>query len=76
MAEIAGAVKEGLLAPAVSTGLQIMTAMSDQDVAWLCGPHGKHNPDRAGYWHGTEAGSVTWMASTMLRRRWRPVAPG
>ncbi len=59
MAEIAGAAKEGLLALAVSTGLQVMTAMFDEDVARLCGPGGKHNPDRAGYRHGTEAGSVT-----------------
>jgi len=33
--------------------------MFDEDVARLCGPDGKHNPDRAGYRHGTEAGSVT-----------------
>ena len=25
----------------------------------LCGPEGRHNPDRAGYRHGSEAGSVT-----------------
>jgi hypothetical protein len=29
------------------------------DVDTLCGPRGKHNPERAGYRHGTEAGSVT-----------------
>ena len=59
MAEIAESAKEGLLALAVSTGLQVMTAMFDEDVARLCGPGGKHNPDRAGYRHGSEAGSVT-----------------
>jgi putative transposase len=59
MAEIAGAAKEGLLALAVGTGLQVMAAMFDADVARLCGPDGKHNPERAGYRHGTEAGSVT-----------------
>ena len=59
MAEIAEAAKEGLLALAVSTGLQVMTAMFDEDVTRLCGPDGKHNADRAGYRHGTEAGSVT-----------------
>ena len=59
MAEIAGAAKEGLLALAVSTGLQVMAAMFDEDVTRLCGPGGKHNPGRAGYRHGTEAGSVT-----------------
>jgi len=59
MAEIAGAAKEGLLALAVGTGLQVMAAMFEGDVARLCGPDGKHNPGRAGYRHGTEAGSVT-----------------
>jgi len=59
MAEIAGAAREGLLALAVSTGLQVMTAMFEEDVARLCGPDGKHNLDRAGYRHGGEAGSVT-----------------
>ena len=59
MAGIAGAAKEGLLALAVGTGLQVMAAMFDEDVTRLCGPDGKHNPERAGYRHGTEAGSVT-----------------
>jgi putative transposase len=59
MAEIAESVKEGLLALAVGTGLQVMAAMFAEDVARLCGPDGKHNPERAGYRHGTEAGSVT-----------------
>src|SRR5512142_3515598 len=59
MAEIAGAVQEGLLALAVSTGLQVMTAMFEEDVTALCGAGGKHNAGRAGYRHGTGAGSVT-----------------
>ena len=59
MAEIAGAAKEGLLALAVGTGLQVMAAMFDEDVARLCGPKGKHVPGRAGYRHSTENGAVT-----------------
>ena len=59
MAEIAGAAKEGLLALAVGTGLQVMAAMFDEDVTRLCGPDGRHNADRAGYRHGTGDGSVT-----------------
>ena len=59
MTEIAESAREGLLALAVGTGLQVMAAMFDEDVARLCGPEGKHNPDRAGYRHGSEAGSVT-----------------
>jgi hypothetical protein len=59
MTEIAGAAKEGLLALAVGTGLQVMAAMFDEDVTRLCGPDGRHNADRAGYRHGTGDGSVT-----------------
>jgi putative transposase len=59
MAEIAESAKEGLLALAVGTGMQVMAAMFAEDVTQLCGPDGKHNPGRAGYRHGSEAGSVT-----------------
>jgi putative transposase len=59
MAEIAESAKEGLLALAVGTGLQVMAAMFGEDAERLCGPEGKHNPGRAGYRHGSEAGSVT-----------------
>jgi putative transposase len=59
MAEIAGAAQEGLLALAVGTGLQVMAAMFAEDTERLCGPDGKHHPERAGYRHGTGAGSVT-----------------
>lgn len=50
---------EGLLALAVGTGLQIMTAMMNADVEAVCAPKGKHIPSRAGVRHGTERGSVT-----------------
>jgi putative transposase len=59
MAEIAESAKEGLLALAVGTGMQVMAAMFGEDAERLCGPDGKHNPGRAGYRHGSEAGSVT-----------------
>jgi putative transposase len=59
MAEIAESAKEGLLALAVGTGLQVMAAMFGEDAERLCGPDGEHNPGRAGYRHGTGAGSVT-----------------
>jgi putative transposase len=59
MAEIAESAKEGLLALAVGTGLQVMAAMFAGDAEGLCGPEGRHNPGRAGYRHGSEGGSVT-----------------
>lgn len=59
LTEIAASAKEGLLAFAVGTGLQVMQAMFAEDVARLCGPKNKHNGERAGYRHGGENGTVT-----------------
>jgi hypothetical protein len=46
VAELASAAREGLLALAVGTGLQVLQAMLAEDVARLVGPKGRHNPDR------------------------------
>lgn len=43
---------------AVGTGVQVMAAVMEADVAAACGPRGKHNPDRAAVRHGREQGSV------------------
>jgi putative transposase len=58
MGEIAADVQEGLLAIAVGAGLQVMAAMMAADVEALCGPCGRHDPDRTAVRHGSEAGSV------------------
>ena len=59
LTEIAGAVQEGLLALAVATGMQVMTTMMETDVTAICGPRGRHNPERTAVRHGSEDGSVT-----------------
>jgi putative transposase len=59
MAEIAEDMREGLLALAVGAGLQVMTELMQADVAALCGPRGKHDPDRSASRHGSGRGSVT-----------------
>jgi transposase-like protein len=59
LAELAGEVREGLLALAVGTGLQVMAAMMEADVSTACGPKGRHDPSRAATRHGHEAGSVS-----------------
>jgi putative transposase len=59
LAEITASAKEGLLALSAGVGLQVMYQIMQEDVAALCGPRGRHNPDRAGYRHSAEAGSVT-----------------
>jgi len=69
MNEIAADVREGLLAIAVGAGLQVMTAMMAADVDALCGPRGRHDPDRTATRHGVEAGSVTLGGRRLPVRR-------
>jgi putative transposase len=60
MTEIVGAAKEGLLALAVGTGLQVTATMFRPGRDALCGREGKRNPHRAGYrQHGAGNGPVT-----------------
>ncbi len=57
--EVIADVREGLLAMAVGTGLQVMAAMLEEDVTGACGPRGKHDANRTATRHGSEDGSVT-----------------
>ena len=59
LTELAGEVREGLLALAVGAGLQVMAAMMEADVSGVCGPKGRHDPARTATRHGYGAGSVT-----------------
>src|SRR5450759_4190003 len=59
MGEIAEDMREGLLALAVGAGLQVLGSLMEADVAVVCGPRGRHDPERAAVRHGTERGSVT-----------------
>src|SRR4051794_41592027 len=57
--DIAGAVREGLLAMSVAAGMAVMQAMFEAEIAEACGPKGKHDPGRAAVRHGTRRGSGT-----------------
>ena len=59
MAEIAQSAGEGLLAVAVSAGLQVMAALMAESVTALAGPRGRHDADRIAVRHGSGPGSVT-----------------
>jgi len=59
MDQIGADVREGLLALAVGAGLQVMAQLMEADVTAVCGPRGKHDPDRTAVRHGTGRGSVT-----------------
>ena len=69
VAELASAAREGLLALAVWTGLQVLQAMLAEDVARLVGPKGRHNPARAAVRHGSEPGQVTLGGRRVRIRR-------
>jgi putative transposase len=59
LGELAGELREGLLALAVGTGLQVMAALMEADITAVCGPKGRHDPDRAAVRHGRGRGSVS-----------------
>jgi putative transposase len=59
LAELTGELREGLLALAVGTGLQVMAAIMEEDVTARCGPRGRHDPQRTATRHGHERGSVS-----------------
>jgi putative transposase len=59
MEDIAGTMREGLLAMAVSAGLAVMGSLMEESVTALCGPKGKHDAARSAVRHGAEDGSVT-----------------
>src|SRR5256886_4000455 len=58
LTDIAGAAREGLLAMSVAAGMAVMRAMFDAEITAVCGPRGKHDPDRAAVRHGAGRGSV------------------
>jgi putative transposase len=69
VAELAGAAREGLLALAVGTGLQVLQAMLAEDVARLVGAKGRHLPERTAVRHGSEPGQVTLGGRRVRVRR-------
>ncbi len=56
--QLAGAVKEGLLAFSVGIGLKVMQLMMDEELTEVVGPKGKHDAGRSATRHGSENGSV------------------
>src|SRR5829696_6964529 len=65
MADVAAAMREGLLAFATSAGLVVMQQMLTEELAAIVGPkHAKLGAERVGNWHGT-----TTVRSCWARRR-------
>ena len=59
MADVAGAMREGLLAFSTAAGLVVMQQMLVAELASIVGAkHAKLGTDRVGNWHGTTEGQV------------------
>jgi putative transposase len=59
LGQLVGAAKEGLLALSVGVGLGVLEELMAEEVEDVCGPKGKHDPDRTVYRHGSDDGEVT-----------------
>jgi putative transposase len=69
MADLAETAREGLLALAVGTGLQVMQVLMEEDVTAIAGPKGKWNPDRTAKRHGSDDGEVALGGRRVQVRR-------
>jgi putative transposase len=79
MADIAEAMREGLLAFATSAGLVVMQQMLTEELTGIVGPkHAKLGDGRVGNWHGTTTGQVVLGSQkvTATRPRGRYVDGG
>jgi putative transposase len=59
LGQLVGAAKEGLLALSVGVGLGVLEELMAEEVEEVCGPRGRHDPDRIAYRHGSDEGEVT-----------------
>ena len=78
MADVAAAMKEGLLAFSAAAGLVVMHQMLTAELTGIVGEKHAKLPDRVGNWHGTTTGQVVLGGSkvTVERPRGRYVDGG
>jgi putative transposase len=78
LADVAGAMREGLLAFSAAAGLVVMRQMLDAELASIVGAKHAKLPDRVGNWHGTTTGQVVLGGRTVSveRPRGRYVGDG
>jgi len=69
MTELTEEIREGLLALAVGSGLQVMQAMMAEEVEAVVGAKGKWNPERSAHRHGHDDGEVTLGGRRLAVRR-------
>lgn len=55
---VAATVKDGLLALSVSAGLAVIESIMAEEVEAVCGPKGRHDPNRVAQRHGSDRSSL------------------
>lgn len=56
--DLAGSVREGLLALSVGVGLKVLDELMEEELRALVGPRGRHDPARSSLRHGSTRGTV------------------
>jgi putative transposase len=69
MEDVAGAIREGLMAFCCSAGLLAVSQVMNEEVSAKVGPKGKHDPNRVATRNGTAPGSVVLGSRTVPVRR-------
>ena len=69
LADLAGSVREGLLALSVGVGLKVMNELLEEELVALVGPKGKHDPERTASRHGSRRGQVMLGGRKLQVRR-------
>ena len=67
--DLAGSVREGLLALSVGVGLKVLDELLEEELAALVGPKGTHNPERTANRHGSRSGRVVLGGRKVSVRR-------
>ena len=67
--DLAGSVREGLLALSVGVGLKVLDELLEEELVALVGPKGKHNPERSAGRHGSRRGRVVLGGRKVAVRR-------
>jgi transposase-like protein len=67
--DLAGSVREGLLALSVGVGLKVMEELLEEELVSLVGPKGKHDPTRTATRHGSRSGQVVLGGRKVSVRR-------
>ena len=83
LADLAAAVKDGLLGMCVDVGLMVMAQVMDDELTRRIGPKHAKLAERSANWHGTTTGSVVLGGRRQLARHYHrqrrprgPPAPG